>query len=126
MASPSGSEIDDHDPQDLLHVEGKDKALPPEPQNFGESPPFGALTLLFDTLLAERRQEKRKFVLERWFNVCLIILGCVFRCGNCHSNDNGLALNLDFVHSCGEHELGPTYILRKHNPFVLIPISLLT
>jgi hypothetical protein len=74
MASPAASEINDHDPYDLLPVEEKDKALPPEPQNFGESPPFGALTLLFDTLLSERRQEKRKFVLERWFNVCMSLL----------------------------------------------------
>lgn len=43
--------------------------LPPEPQNFGPSPTFGALTLLLDILQAERKIEKRKQMVERWFQV---------------------------------------------------------
>jgi hypothetical protein len=42
---------------------------PPEPQNFGETPVFGTLTLLFEAMQNERRQDKRRLMLEKWFQV---------------------------------------------------------
>lgn len=43
--------------------------LPPEPQNFGPSPLFGALTHLLDCIQAERKMDRRKSMVERWFQV---------------------------------------------------------
>jgi len=43
--------------------------LPPEPANFGASPLFGALTHLLDSLQAEKRMDRRKNMVDRWFQV---------------------------------------------------------
>lgn len=43
---------------------------PAAPQNSkGPSPPFGALVGLFDRLQSERRQDKRRKLINSWFNV---------------------------------------------------------
>ncbi|KAG8833158.1 DNA ligase (ATP) [Serendipita sp. 399] len=43
--------------------------FPPEPENYGQLPVFGALTLLFDALQAERKQDVRRRILEKWFHL---------------------------------------------------------
>lgn len=58
------------------------------PKNHGTPPEFGQLCLLLDALQNERKQDKRRAYLTKWFNVSyprnLLSLGCsltVTRCG---------------------------------------------
>lgn len=49
--------------QDPAHV------LPPPPPCHGEMPVFSVLTTLFEALANERKQDRRRGMLERWFAV---------------------------------------------------------
>ncbi|KIM34526.1 hypothetical protein M408DRAFT_325903 [Serendipita vermifera MAFF 305830] len=64
---PAGTP-DELDATALLPAGDPSKEFPPEPQNFGEPPTFGHLTLLFRALLEERRQDRRREILEKWFS----------------------------------------------------------
>ncbi len=46
---------------------------PAPPQNVG-SPPFSILVALFEKLQTERRQERRKRLIDSWFNVRGLLL----------------------------------------------------
>lgn len=43
--------------------------MPPEPQNFGMLPEFGAVAVLLDALQLERKHERRRSILFGWFQV---------------------------------------------------------
>lgn len=51
--------------QDPAHV------LPPPPPCHGEMPVFSVLTTLFEALANERKQDRRRGMLERWFEVSI-------------------------------------------------------
>jgi hypothetical protein len=53
----------------LIPAGDPSKDFPPEPRNFGETPTFGRLTLLFEALQTERKQDKRRATLQKWFSV---------------------------------------------------------
>jgi hypothetical protein len=65
---------DELDTTALIPAGDPSKDFPPEPKNFGETPTFGRLTLLFEALGTERKQDKRTATLQKWFGVrtCLI------------------------------------------------------
>lgn len=48
--------------------------FPPEPKNFGPTPEFSALTILFNVLQADRKIEMRRRHLDKWFSVRIISL----------------------------------------------------
>ena len=50
-------------------AENHDIVYPPPPNNRG-SAPFHVLATLFDKLQTERKPEKRRKLLDSWFNVC--------------------------------------------------------
>ena len=50
-------------------AENHDIVYPPPPKNRG-SAPFHVLATLFDKLQTERKPEKRRKLLDSWFNVC--------------------------------------------------------
>lgn len=45
------------------------QSIPTPPQNIG-SAPFGILVALFEKLQTERKQDRRKKMIDAWFNVC--------------------------------------------------------
>ncbi|KAG8787200.1 DNA ligase (ATP) [Serendipita sp. 397] len=52
----------------IPHNDDNDE-FPPEPENYGQMPVFGALTLLFNALQAERKQDIRRRIVEKWFHL---------------------------------------------------------
>jgi len=59
----------DLEPSGLIPADDPLKDFPPEPRNFGDTPTFGRLTLLFEALQSERKHERRREVLQKWFSV---------------------------------------------------------
>ncbi|KAI0078668.1 ATP-dependent DNA ligase [Panus rudis PR-1116 ss-1] len=55
-------------PQSQLDFAVPDDSYPEPPPNIGPSPSFSVLTRLFDKLSTERKPEKRRKLLDAWFN----------------------------------------------------------
>ncbi|PVG04723.1 putative DNA ligase [Serendipita vermifera] len=69
MTSQNESFLNEGESNALVPVLETTSDYPPEPQNFGETPVFGTLTLLFEAIQNERRQDKRRLMLEKWFQL---------------------------------------------------------
>lgn len=54
-------------PRSQPHQSGS--AVPPPPQNV-DSAPFAVLVSLFEKLSMERKQDRRKKMINSWFTVC--------------------------------------------------------
>lgn len=57
----------------------------PDPPRNADSAPFFVLSMLFDKLQNERKPDKRRKLLETWFNVCydsLVLCIFVHNCSN--------------------------------------------
>jgi DNA ligase-4 len=81
--------------QDPAHV------LPPPPPCHGEMPVFSVLTTLFEALANERKQDRRRGMLERWFTVSKPR----------YLNDEALKLKFATLLRTGVRTLGVTFIL---------------
>lgn len=77
------------------------RVLPPPPPCHGAMPVFSVLTTLFEALANERKQDRRRGMLERWF--------AVSRSRNL--NNEALTLKFATLLRAGVRTLGMTFIL---------------
>ena len=77
------------------------RVLPPPPPCHGEMPVFSVLTTLFEALANERKQDRRRGMLERWFAVSRPR----------SPNDEDLRLEFATLLRTGVRTLGTTFIL---------------
>ncbi|CAG7851558.1 DNA ligase 4; AltName: Full=DNA ligase IV; AltName: Full=Polydeoxyribonucleotide synthase [ATP] 4 [Serendipita indica DSM 11827] len=69
MASQLTTVEPNNDNLEINPGNANEEDFPPEPPNHGVQPSFGVITLLFDVLQAERKQDKRRAILDRWFQL---------------------------------------------------------
>ena len=73
---PTERELSPHEgPSGNRHVNvAEDSITYPEPPKNVDSAPFYVLSTLFDRLQNERKPDKRRRLLDTWFNVCINLL----------------------------------------------------
>lgn len=79
------------------------RVLPPPPPCHGEMPVFSVLTTLFEALANERKQDRRRGMLERWFAVST----------SRNLDHEGLRLKFATLLRAGVRMLGTTFILSS-------------